>query len=76
MTIKTSKSVKKNIFIPKTKMLIKEWVNNYYSMIKNLDCVLGNSSSGLLEVPSYKIATINIGDRQNGRIIAIAIIQG
>jgi len=40
MTIKTSKSVrKKNIFVPKTKILIKEWVNNYYST-KNVESKL------------------------------------
>jgi len=42
----------------------------YYSILKNVDGVLGNSSSGILEVPSFKIGTINIGDRQYGRIQA------
>lgn len=37
--------------------------------------VIGNSSSGLTEVPSFKIPTINIGDRQKGRIKAQSVID-
>ena len=37
--------------------------------------MLGNSSSGILEVPSFRAATINIGDRQFGRIQAKSIIN-
>ena len=40
-----------------------------------VDCVLGNSSSGILEAPSFKIATINIGDRQEGRMQAKSVIN-
>lgn len=47
----------------------------YLSAIKFVDIVLGNSSSGLLEVPSFKKATINIGDRQKGRIKATSVID-
>ena len=47
----------------------------YLSAIKFVDIVLGNSSSGLLEVPSFKKATINIGDRQNGRARASSVID-
>ena len=47
----------------------------YLSCIKHVDGVVGNSSSGLLEVPSYKIGTINIGDRQRGRIKADSVID-
>jgi len=47
----------------------------YLSALKYVDCVIGNSSSGLIEVPSFKIATVNIGDRQRGRIIAKSVIQ-
>ena len=36
----------------------------YYSSLKFVDFVIGNSSSGLIEVPYFKIPTINIGDRQ------------
>ena len=47
----------------------------YLSTLQFVDIVLGNSSSGLLEVPSFKKATINIGDRQKGRIKAISVID-
>ena len=42
----------------------------YFSCLSNFDAVIGNSSSGLLEAPSFKIPTINIGDRQKGRLKA------
>lgn len=47
----------------------------YLSALKNMDLVLGNSSSGLIEAPSFKIPTVNIGDRQKGRIKADSIID-
>ena len=39
----------------------------YHSALNQVDAVVGNSSSGIIEVPSYCIATVNIGDRQKGR---------
>lgn len=47
----------------------------YLSAIQYMDAVIGNSSSGLLEVPSFKVPTINIGDRQQGRVKAISVID-
>lgn len=47
----------------------------YLSAIKFVDIVLGNSSSGISEVPSFKKATINIGDRQKGRARASSVID-
>ena len=47
----------------------------YLSALRYVDIIVGNSSSGLLEAPSFKIGTINIGDRQNGRIKAESIID-
>lgn len=47
----------------------------YLSCIKHVDGVVGNSSSGLLEVPTFKKATINIGDRQRGRLKAESVID-
>jgi len=47
----------------------------YLSCIKHVDGVVGNSSSGLLEVPSFKKGTINIGDRQRGRLKADSVID-
>jgi GDP/UDP-N,N'-diacetylbacillosamine 2-epimerase (hydrolysing) len=48
---------------------------NYLSCIKQMDGVIGNSSSGLIEVPSLNKGTINIGDRQKGRLKASSIID-
>mgnify|MGYP001205924693 FL=1 len=48
---------------------------NYFSLLKYCDGVVGNSSSGLLEVPSFKKATINIGNRQMGRLKAKSVID-
>mgnify|MGYP000078838687 CR=1 FL=1 len=47
----------------------------YLSAMQYVDGVVGNSSSGLLEAPSFKIGTINIGDRQKGRIKASSVID-
>ncbi len=47
----------------------------YFSLMKIIDCVVGNSSSGISEAPSFKIPTINIGNRQDGRIRASSIID-
>jgi GDP/UDP-N,N'-diacetylbacillosamine 2-epimerase (hydrolysing) len=47
----------------------------YLSALQYVDAVVGNSSSGLLEAPSFKIGTINIGDRQKGRIMASSVID-
>ena len=46
----------------------------YLSCIKHVDGVIGNSSSGIIEVPSFKKGTINIGDRQRGRLKAKALL--
>jgi GDP/UDP-N,N'-diacetylbacillosamine 2-epimerase (hydrolysing) len=40
-----------------------------------MDAVVGNSSSGLTEAPSFKIGTVNIGDRQRGRLQASSVIN-
>lgn len=50
-------------------------VLNYFSTIQNVDCVLGNSSSGIIEVPSFNKITLNIGQRQEGRIRAKSVID-
>ncbi len=47
----------------------------YLSALQYVDAVVGNSSSGLLEAPSFKIGTINIGDRQKGRLKATSVID-
>jgi GDP/UDP-N,N'-diacetylbacillosamine 2-epimerase (hydrolysing) len=47
----------------------------YLSAMRFVDAVVGNSSSGIIEAPSFKIGTINIGERQKGRIKAKSIID-
>lgn len=47
----------------------------YLSALQFVDAMVGNSSSGLAEAPSFKIGTINIGDRQKGRIKASSVID-
>jgi GDP/UDP-N,N'-diacetylbacillosamine 2-epimerase (hydrolysing) len=47
----------------------------YLSALQYIDAVVGNSSSGLTECPSFKVGTINIGDRQRGRIKAKSVID-
>jgi UDP-hydrolysing UDP-N-acetyl-D-glucosamine 2-epimerase len=47
----------------------------YLSTTSIVDAVVGNSSSGILEVPSLKTPTVNIGDRQKGRIQADSVIN-
>lgn len=47
----------------------------YFSLIAQVDAVVGNSSSGIIEVPSLKKATVNIGNRQKGRIRAKSVID-
>lgn len=45
----------------------------YFSLLNFIDAVVGNSSSGIIEVPSFKMATLNIGNRQKGRTTAASI---
>jgi GDP/UDP-N,N'-diacetylbacillosamine 2-epimerase (hydrolysing) len=47
----------------------------YLSAMAAADAVVGNSSSGILEAPSLKIATLNIGDRQRGRLRAASVVD-
>ena len=47
----------------------------YLSCLQFVDGVVGNSSSGLLEAPTFKIGTVNIGDRQKGRLRASSVVD-
>ncbi len=47
----------------------------YLSVMKYVDFVMGNSSSGIIEAPSLKVPTINIGERQKGRVKGSSIID-
>lgn len=50
-------------------------VRRYLSLMKYAEFVLGNSSSGIVETPAFHIPTVNIGDRQRGRLQAESIIN-
>jgi len=47
----------------------------YLSALQYVTAVVGNSSSGIIEVPSFGIPTLNIGDRQKGRIAASSVVH-
>jgi GDP/UDP-N,N'-diacetylbacillosamine 2-epimerase (hydrolysing) len=47
----------------------------YLSCLRQVDGVIGNSSSGLTEAPTFRIGTVNIGDRQRGRLRAASVID-
>jgi len=46
----------------------------YLNVMRCVDAVVGNSSSGIYEAPSFKVPTVNIGDRQKGRLLAASVI--
>ncbi|GEN57111.1 UDP-N-acetyl glucosamine 2-epimerase [Halolactibacillus alkaliphilus] len=50
-------------------------MKRYLSALKYCRMVIGNSSSGLVEAPSFSIPTVNIGDRQKGRMQASSVIN-
>lgn len=50
-------------------------VRRYLSLMRNAEFVLGNSSSGIIETPAFHIPTVNIGDRQRGRLQSESIIN-
>lgn len=47
----------------------------YFSALAKFDVVVGNSSSGLYEAPSFQIPTVNIGERQKGRLRAQSVLD-
>ena len=69
--------VKNNFFLTKIKKFVKINKNSilinsmgrsiYFSILNIIDCMIGNSSSGVLETPKFKLPVINIGNRQTGR---------
>ncbi len=48
---------------------------NYFSLCKFIDIYIGNSSSGIIEIPSFKKPSINLGNRQNGRLKSVNVID-
>lgn len=66
------KFTKKN----KNSILIKSLGHEqYFSLCCYMNMMIGNSSSGIIEIPSFKKPTINIGNRQNGRLKPISVID-
>ena len=59
---------------PNMKLVPSLGMKRYLSAVKYARLVLGNSSSGVIEAPSLGVPTVNIGDRQKGRIMAESII--
>lgn len=49
--------------------------SDYHSLVRNSSGIIGNSSSGLIEVPSLKVPTLNIGNRQKGRTRGNSVID-
>jgi GDP/UDP-N,N'-diacetylbacillosamine 2-epimerase (hydrolysing) len=72
--ITTIKKILKNKDPNKFKFTESLGFKNYFSMLNKSKFVIGNSSSGIIEVPYFKIPTINIGDRQEGRYMHQSII--
>jgi GDP/UDP-N,N'-diacetylbacillosamine 2-epimerase (hydrolysing) len=61
---------RKNVFIKDTL-----GIKNYFSLLTECSFVIGNSSSGIIEVASFKKPVVNIGDRQNGRARSLNVID-
>lgn len=60
---------------PNVKSYTSLGMKKYLSCMQYVDAVVGNSSSGIYEVPSFKIPTVNIGNRQKGRLQATSVIN-
>lgn len=60
---------------PKNKMFLSLKAELYLSVLDHASALLGNSSSGIVEAPAMGIPTINVGDRQKGRLQANSIIN-
>ena len=49
--------------------------SRYLGLLKIADAVVGNSSSGLIEAPALRVPTVNVGDRQRGRLRAASVVD-
>lgn len=62
--------------LPSKVLLVKNFgIQNYLSILKNAIAMVGNSSSGLSEAPALQVPTVNIGNRQKGRLRCESIID-
>ncbi len=48
---------------------------DYFSLLSRAAAVVGNSSSGIIEAPSFRVPVVNVGDRQRGRMRAANVID-
>lgn len=55
---------------PNTKVFKSLGVKLYLNLLSHVDVIVGNSSSGIVEAPSFKVPAVNIGKRQQGRLFA------
>ncbi len=60
--------------IPNIRLVSSLGMRRYMNAVRHASFVIGNSSSGVGEVPAFGIPTVNIGDRQKGRIMAQSVI--
>ena len=60
---------------PNMKLVDSLGMKRYLSAVKYARFVLGNSSSGIIEAPSFGVPTVNVGNRQKGRIMAESVIS-
>jgi GDP/UDP-N,N'-diacetylbacillosamine 2-epimerase (hydrolysing) len=60
---------------PNTMLIDSLGLVRYLNAIKVVDCVVGNSSSGILEVPSFQTPTVNIANRQKGRVAPKSVLH-
>lgn len=62
-------------YIPNLYLYSSLGIVRYLSLMKYSEFVLGNSSSGIIETPAFGIPTVNIGDRQKGRLQSESVIN-
>ena len=68
--------IRKEVFMnPNFKFCKSVGYEMLYNLYPHLSCIIGNSSSGIIEAPFFKIPTINIRDRQKGRFMHKSILQ-
>ncbi|MDY0142881.1 MAG: UDP-N-acetylglucosamine 2-epimerase [Bacteroidales bacterium] len=64
-----------NNYPDKAKAFASLGILRFLSLVKECDAMIGNSSSGIVEAPTLKVATINIGNRQKGRMQTNSVIN-
>ena len=60
---------------PQRAMVANLGQQNYFSIMRHLGAMVGNSSSGLIEAPSFRLPVVNVGDRQRGRLRPANVID-